>query len=485
MPAKRFYPALIVGALIRLPGMFQCLWYDESFTAAVSALPCCSRMWQATAGDVHPPLWYAIEAAVIAVLGNSEVALRIPALILGVANIWLTWRVAGAMRLPQNVAGLATLIVAVMPGQVWFSNEARMYQLVQCAGLLAVLGAYERRWWLYALGVSVGLWSHNLFSQFMVIMFLLVMRKNKDTSYQDALHIALAHIAIVLSYTPWVARLVNQLHDVGNGFWVLPLHIGTPFYALHQVIWASTIPAWAGIHAAFVSMLLLATGSLFSWKAGRLDLLALAFGQWALLVIASLVWQPVLIGRALMPSLPFLAMLLAYAFAGRRRGPALAILAAPVLVIALASYVTGDTGRQDMHAFAEPVRLAARSDDVVFHGNLASYMLMSYYLPDQQHYVWEQANDLSQSLTRQTKTAMGLPETDLAELQAAGIRRVWLYWSLNPTTSQGEYAYITAALATFETSEVAVFQSDRLIDARLYLLNLERIAYGSHRSTQQ
>jgi len=464
---------LILAFLIRLPGMFQSLWYDESFTAAISILPW-DRLWQATAGDVHPPLWYVLEKLVILTLGNAEASLRLPSLALGVINVWLTWKVANSMDLPGNVAQIATLVVAVMPGQVWYSNEARMYQLIEFAGLLAVLGVYQRRWWMYGLGLTLGLWSHNLFVLFAEIPAILAYwgRIRWHALVLDAPMLATT-AAAGLAYAPWLVNLAGQVNDVGSGFWILPIALGTPFYALHRLLWASTVPAWAGVHAVFVSMLVLAIGILYAWKARRFDILALAFGQLALVTVLSLIWKPILIGRVLMPSAPFAAMTFAYGLAGRRHGPALAILAIPVLIIALGSYITGNTGRQDMRQFTEPVMLSARPGDVVFHGNLASYMLMSYYLPEQQHYVWRQANDLSQSLTRQTKTAMGLPETDLSELQAAG--RVWLYWSLNPTTSQAEYDYITAVLATFENTEVAVFQNDQLVDARLYLVNLRKL----------
>ncbi len=465
---------LVLACLIRLPGMFQSLWYDESFTAAISALPW-DRLWQATAGDVHPPLWYAIEKFVILALGNSELALRLPSLILGIVNVWLTWKVANSMGLPENVARIAILIVAIMPGQVWYSNEARMYQLVEFAGLLAVLGVYQRRWWLYGLGLALGLWSHNLFVLFAEIPAILAYWGRIRWRHLALNAPMLATAAAGLAYAPWLVNLADQMSDVSNGFWVLPVNLGTPIYTLHRLLWASIVPAWAGVHAIFVSALLLAIGTLYTWKARRFDILVLAFGQLVLVAIISVIWRPVLIGRVLMPSAPFVTMVLAYSLAGRRRGPALAILAVPLLVVALTGYISGATGRQDMHAFAEPVTLSARPGDVVFHGNLASYMLMSYYLPEQQHYVWRQANDLSQSLTRQTKNAMGLPETDLAELQTARVSRVWFYWSLNPTTSQAEYAYITAALATFENTEVAVFQNDQLIDARLYLIDVRKL----------
>jgi len=469
---------LLVALAIRLPGMFQSLWYDEAFTATVAGLPW-ARLWQATAGDVHPPLWYAIERLVILALGNSEPMLRLPSMALGLANVWLTWQVTQAMGLPVNVGRITTLLMAVLPGQVWYSNEARMYQLVQFAALLATLGVYRRWWGLYGLGLAVGLWSHNLFVVFAALLLAVAIARESQSPGRPLVATGLAG----LSYTPWLAALAGQVGDVGNSFWVLPLNPGTPLYVLHELLWRST-PAWAGVHGVFISMLLILAGGWFTLRARRWDILVLALGMWAVLGLISVGWRPVLIGRTLMPAAPFVAMMLAHGFAGRGRGPALALLSIPILVIATAGYWSGETGRADIHRFTEPVILTG-GGDAVFHGNLASYMLMSYYLDSPHQYVWRQANDLSQSLTRETKNAMRLPEADISELQAEGYRRLWLYWSLNPTTSTAEYDYITAVLDTFRHKEVVTFQSNRLIDARLYLVDLGSISYGADRSSQQ
>src|SRR3990172_8957004 len=56
----------------------ESLWYDEAFSAHLAALPL-PRLIAATAGDVHPPLWYIIEWLMVHTLGASEFSLRLPA----------------------------------------------------------------------------------------------------------------------------------------------------------------------------------------------------------------------------------------------------------------------------------------------------------------------------------------------------------------------------------------------------------------------
>jgi hypothetical protein len=89
-----------------------------------------------------------------------------------------------------------------------------------------------------------------------------------------------------------------------------------------------------------------------------------------------------------------------------------------------------------------------RSGDVIYHGNLASYILLSYYLPDGEyrHAVWPDAGDLSQALTLGTQRAMGIPRRDAAQAWEKA-DRLLVVWVENPTTTAEEIAAMRAALA--------------------------------------
>src|SRR5690606_16059505 len=82
---KNKYDALFILAFaLRVVGMWiPQLWYDENFTLILARLPF-DRMIAATAGDVHPPLWYLIEWGWLRLFPDPGLVpawtLRIPAL---------------------------------------------------------------------------------------------------------------------------------------------------------------------------------------------------------------------------------------------------------------------------------------------------------------------------------------------------------------------------------------------------------------------
>lgn len=468
--AKRFDRYDVAGLLLiiegvslamlpRIMGMFQSLWYDEAFTAAISRLPL-DRLLTATAGDVHPPLFYIIEHAFIAHLGDAEVVLRLPSFVCGLAAILLMDSLADAMGLQRHKLAAVQLMLFA-PFQWWFGNEARMYMLVQVAAMLAAWGVYSRRWWLYAGGATIGLWSHNLFALYLVPLGLIGLWRERAAPRA----FILGSVAALAAWLPWAAVLVHQVGGVAGGFWVQRPTLGTPAYTIHMMIWGPTVPGWAGFSAAFVGLLLVWVGAVVAYRARRWDILVLAFIPLALECVISC-WTPVLLWRTLTPSVPALYLVIAHAFDSRRRAAALAALAVPLVVVAGWGYVSGATGREPARQWVAGLD-SLEDGDVIFHGNLASYMLYSYYLPAAHHVVWRQANDLSQSLTRETKDAMGLPEGSIEELNA---RRVWVVWAQNPTTAPTEYDYITAALAKYGAREVAIIKRDDVVDARLYLI---------------
>ena len=61
MTRKSFWTIFAVAAALRFFMIARApLWYDENFTLILARLPF-EGMIQATAGDVHPPLWYVLE----------------------------------------------------------------------------------------------------------------------------------------------------------------------------------------------------------------------------------------------------------------------------------------------------------------------------------------------------------------------------------------------------------------------------------------
>jgi mannosyltransferase len=115
----------------------QSLWYDEGFSAWLSAQPL-DVITARTAVDIHPPLYYYLLHYWMLWCGQSEFSLRFMSLVPGVLLVPAIFFLA--RRLLDEVTGwMAALVTAVSPVYVWYSQEARMYILLV---LLTVLSSY-------------------------------------------------------------------------------------------------------------------------------------------------------------------------------------------------------------------------------------------------------------------------------------------------------------------------------------------------------
>jgi hypothetical protein len=136
---KLFAIVLLLAAFaLRLINLtFQPLWFDEGWSVwfATSDLP---AMIEHTAVDIHPPFYYALLHMWIGLTGTSEFALRMLSVLVGVLTVALLSRLARAL-LGWRAAGLAGILMAVAPLQIYYAQEVRMYGLVTLLGFASTL----------------------------------------------------------------------------------------------------------------------------------------------------------------------------------------------------------------------------------------------------------------------------------------------------------------------------------------------------------
>ncbi len=468
------------------------LWYDEAFTWSVSRLPF-DRMMQAVAGDVHPPLWYLIEWVTIRLLGGSEMALRLPAYLFGALGLWLTYRLGLALGYARSTSLWSVLILLLAPAWRYYSMEARMYTLLACAVLAATLGLATGRLWLMALGMIVALYTHNLGAVYVAVVAALalgsdILLRAWRAMRGDALPrdhcpatsrfvTTLGWLALVgLAWMPWLAVLLRQVGDVADGFWIPDRALGGYLLAVYRMTVGMGIPPFLEIHGLLAMVGLVALSLWWAWRDHRAIIpTVLLIVPGAALALAAELWRPIYLYRALLPSLPFLALLVAAALVGlgkRYRRPILAVL---IPLVALCLVWQSKEGVSEVNVIAAQYQ----EGDMIYHANLSSYILLSYYLPESdgyQHIVWPDAGDLSQALSLETQRAMGIHRAEAAEALRQDGSRLWVVWIENPTTTVEERAALEAALAQgANVEQVAVLDQGELITRRVYLV---------HRATQ-
>lgn len=149
------------------------LWGDEIFTATQSPLPV-SDLLRWTAGDIHPPGYYLIVGRLADWLGWAHLTplaltdwlWRFPSALVGTLAVAVTYRF-GADMLGRRVGLAGTLLLAMSPVAIQYSQEARMHELFLLGAALGTwalgraLAKPDRwRWWLaYALAMILSLYT--------------------------------------------------------------------------------------------------------------------------------------------------------------------------------------------------------------------------------------------------------------------------------------------------------------------------------------
>ncbi len=460
----------------KFPMISHPLWYDEAFTWRVARLPF-HQMMDALAGDVHPPLWYVIEWVTSRLIGDSEIALRLPALVFGVLGAWLTGGLAEMLGYGRRVAVWSVLGLFALPGWLYYAQEARMYTLLACAVLVAVIGVVTRRHWLMALGMIAALYTQTLSVFYVVVVAGLALwwSLRGDTGRDDHTQAwrfpvtTLVWLGVVgVAWLPWLAVLAGQIGDVSNGFWIPDRSLGGYLLELWRVMVMIGQPACLQIPALLVGVGLLSLAVWMAWRdrvRGAM-LLALALGPVALMAIASEVWRPVYLHRALLPSLPFLVLLVEAAVERVLERCSKTINVVMVVFLLLSFCWQGKEGLAGTD-LAGDVAQVYRDGDVIYHVNLASYILLSYYLPEPEyaHVVWPDAGNLSQALTVQTQTAMGIARSAAQDVDAD---RLLVMWIENPMSSIAEVEELHQVLKLGKGRQVATWVSGDLVRVGLW-----------------
>ena len=152
--------------LLRLDGLDESLMGDELYTHRIVSGTGLGDVLEAVSDSaITPPLHYLLAWGSVQ-LGDDEIFIRLPSLVLGTATVLTVYLLA--RRIEGGAAALlAAALIAIDPFAVFFSTEARAYATLMflvTLSTLALLHAIESRraiWWaLYAVASVCALYTH-------------------------------------------------------------------------------------------------------------------------------------------------------------------------------------------------------------------------------------------------------------------------------------------------------------------------------------
>ncbi len=237
-PMRRHLPTVLALLILLLAAGLrfyllngQSFWADEG-NSVVLAQKSTGEIIQAAAADIHPPAYYLLLKLWGLVFGLDEQGARSLSALLGVLTAWGVY-LAGVALKNRRTGLMAALLAAINPFLIYYSQEARMYQLL---ALTAVFAAYALvQWWrdapgpgripapaaslLYLFMAVLGLYTHYAFPIHLIALNLaflvwLLARLPKGATRALRRYLppwAFLQIAVVLAYWPWLPIALRQL----------------------------------------------------------------------------------------------------------------------------------------------------------------------------------------------------------------------------------------------------------------------------------
>jgi uncharacterized membrane protein len=376
------YPVL-AGFVLRLLFINQPLWYDEYFTLTIARLFPANTFWQVVFSDVHPPTWYLISA----VFDNGQAwLLRLPSLVCGLGIIAVGGVLARRL-FDENTSITAMWLLAVLPAQVYYSGEGRVYAALTLAALCAVWAMLADRPRIYVVAAGLLGWLHTVGFIYLAALSLVGLWRWRHRWP----HV----IGAVMLSSLWLPFMLQQIGDIVDGFWFPAFRVGALPFTLtdmatklngpESIWWVIIAVPWGFAVAAW----------LVRWNGQRAIVAFIALMPPFVVALISAITVNSYLPRAFLPSVSLLIVLLiAPALANRPRWQA-AVGTLCIVLIAITP------ARPDISP-----TLGAECTQV-YYGNVAAAMMGLAVRPDLTPYIRSNPNDLTQTFNKSAQAALG------------------------------------------------------------------------------
>jgi len=277
---------ILAGFALRLFHLgAESLWYDETVSVYLARLPL-ANMLAHTAGDIHPPGYYALlhfwqQLTTPSLVHGLEFLYAWPSLAGGMIILVLTY--ALGRRLFDARTGLVALwLAAFSPFQLWYSQEVRMYTVGAALALLtlwAALRVLDRRrsgLWLvvYAVSAAAGLYTLYYFAFWLVavnaIVLVLLWRADERRTARIGAWLAAQAGALAL-FAPWLPVAARQVLEPPVPPWRTPWASAAGFFAslaetLGALLVGQSPPAQINWPWALIAAAVIAAFILWAWR---------------------------------------------------------------------------------------------------------------------------------------------------------------------------------------------------------------------------
>lgn len=327
--------------------------------------------------EFHPPLYYLTMLGWTSVFGVSELATRMLSVIFSLGTVVLGF-VAGWRIIGSRGAGLITaFLLAVLPMQIEFGQEARPYAMMCFFGAAAMILLWEylhKRHLGYAIGYAVcsliGIYLHYSFGFFafaLAVWWLAVVlfgkngSKSRSRQFVDWL---VVHFFMFLGFLPWLVPFLYKLslssHEIYGLVYRIKPERATFFVEglISQMVWLNkeiVVTRIEGVTIVFFKVLLIlfAIKSLVDFRAhyAKSDVAVAKYLSWIVICMAvlfmvapqSVYYTRIFFRHVILLTIPLILLLVMFAARiGKERSALLVTLFAVSLVPSMVRVLSND-----------------------------------------------------------------------------------------------------------------------------------------------
>jgi uncharacterized membrane protein len=175
--------------------------------------------------DTHPPLYFWIMYVWMKVFGDNASAIRFFSVLMGLAAIFLAYRV-GTYLFNTKVAFFCALFMSISTFAVRYSQEARSYALIMVLGLLSCLSIlrfekYNKNSDIFCFAIfnALGIYTHYFYSFLVIAQFVyFIIVSQKDREKNEKFYLAFLGSLLLLS--GWVIPVILKGYNFRKVEWI-------------------------------------------------------------------------------------------------------------------------------------------------------------------------------------------------------------------------------------------------------------------------
>jgi uncharacterized membrane protein len=480
-----------LAIFLRLAGISsRPIWYDEAFSILFSEKGISAMLYGTLQrvgngiADIHPLGYYTLLWAWMKIFGQSVVTGRLLSVAISFASLILIYLIASYL-FNEKTALVSILLVSILPFQVHFAQEIRMYSLLTFSLLLATFAFLRGRtmkwgWWvIFSISSAMAQYSHNLAAIYLIPLALTPFLQRDANNIKS---ISFASAFAIFLYFPWLVHLPAQFSKVNAYYWVerpglekaftlllfyLP-NLPLPNQYLLPFLLISTTTVVFAVYQTILAIKKKMPGNEYGiWLA------YLAFMPPLFLWLISQ-FVPVYIERALLPSHAIFCIWLAWAFTQTKMPRLIQVFAFILILISagmgIYQHITYCGFPYISSVLNQSIKTRLKEGDIIIHSNKLTYLPSFYFnreLP--QIYISDPVGSSIDTLSPATQKILHLNNQETIVTASKNAHRVWYIIQKQSLDEFISHGYETHPDIKYLNTNFTLTSTEDLNSIRLYL----------------